>query len=97
MYDVCVYNRTWRNYYCYNLLSSTWPRKVIWMNPPFTSGKLCLDKAILEFYEGANVVVLLPWDTVRQNALLKKYFAQIVTVKFLPPTTFLNESGELRR
>ena len=44
----------------YDALTSRWSKKYNWANPPLLHSNSFLIKALIEFLEGKNVVLLIP-------------------------------------
>lgn len=79
------------------MLVDPWPKKLIWANIPFSHGQVCLYRAIIEYYKGGNIVMLLPWESVESNDFMKTLMRKLVTVKFLPPVKFKGFSRALKK
>ena len=79
------------------MLADPWPKKLIWANIPFSHGQVCLYKAIIEYYKGGNIVMLLPWDSVESNHFMSSYMGKLVSLKFLPPVKFKGFPNSLKK
>jgi hypothetical protein len=72
----------------YDALEEEWSHKLNWGYIPFSHVTAFLIKALIEFLEGKNVVLLLPYWQLTKNNFYNQYLKEIVEIKKMDYISF---------
>ena len=64
--DICCLRQEWRAGHFYNALVEPWPRKFIFVNPPYDACRAFIWKALLEYFKGSDIILLVPIDKLHE-------------------------------
>lgn len=86
MYVQYIYKEYWRAGFDHDAWVAEWPLKPLYVNPPFTQTKSILVKCAIHYYQGRNIILLIPtrsldthdlWQDVLKDCTVAEHYQRV--------------------
>jgi hypothetical protein len=62
LFNLCIYRKNLRRHYNFEALTNEWSNKINRAYIPFSQSNIFLLKALIEFFKGKKVTIMMPYQ-----------------------------------